>query len=40
MAYCTAALNPTSQLAKQALHDKHYLRKHGRDAYYGQANRV
>ena len=30
------ALNPTQQSISQTLLDKHYLRKHGRHAYYGQ----
>ncbi|KPJ82738.1 MAG: ribulose phosphate epimerase [Spirochaetes bacterium DG_61] len=29
-------LNPTAGNIKQTLLDKHYLRKHGADAYYGQ----
>ena len=36
MAHITEALNPTAQKIKQALLDKHYFRKHGKDAYYGQ----
>jgi L-ribulose-5-phosphate 4-epimerase len=35
-AYFTMALNPSAQPIGQELHDKHYLRKHGSDAYYGQ----
>lgn len=35
MAYATIALNPTVALQKE-LADKHYLRKHGKNAYYGQ----
>lgn len=30
------ALNSNAGSIPQALHDKHYLRKHGKDAYYGQ----
>jgi L-ribulose-5-phosphate 4-epimerase len=32
-------INPQASLASQALQDKHYFRKHGRDAYYGQEDR-
>lgn len=35
MAYNTLALNPNAQFQQELL-DKHYLRKHGADAYYGQ----
>lgn len=35
MAYNTLSLNPDAALDK-ALLDKHYLRKHGKNAYYGQ----
>lgn len=30
-------LNPAAEAAPQSLQDKHYLRKHGPDAYYGQS---
>jgi L-ribulose-5-phosphate 4-epimerase len=36
MAYFTIGINSAAQPAKRTLHDKHYLRKHGKDAYYGQ----
>lgn len=36
MAYFTLGINAAAQPAKKTLHDKHYLRKHGKDAYYGQ----
>lgn len=36
MAYLTKTLAPNTQALKQAIIDKHYLRKHGKDAYYGQ----
>ena len=36
MAFHTEALNPTVQTMQQELLDKHYLRKHGKNAYYGQ----
>jgi L-ribulose-5-phosphate 4-epimerase len=32
----TRLLNPAQGAIPQALLDKHYLRKHGKDAYYGQ----
>jgi L-ribulose-5-phosphate 4-epimerase len=32
----TLILNPDIQPMQQALLDKHYLRKHGANAYYGQ----
>jgi L-ribulose-5-phosphate 4-epimerase len=31
-------INPSLKNIKKSLLDKHYLRKHGRDAYYGQGN--
>ncbi len=37
MAYLTLAINAGAQSVGAALHDKHYLRKHGKNAYYGQA---
>lgn len=36
MSYRTETLNPSVKPAPQVLQDKHYLRKHGADAYYGQ----
>jgi L-ribulose-5-phosphate 4-epimerase len=36
MAYFTMGINAAAQPAGNALRDKHYLRKHGKDAYYGQ----
>jgi L-ribulose-5-phosphate 4-epimerase len=36
MAYFTLDINGAAQPAKSSLHDRHYLRKHGKDAYYGQ----
>ncbi|GAB3325668.1 L-ribulose-5-phosphate 4-epimerase [Larkinella ripae] len=36
MAYLTLTLNPDTPRIKQSLIDKHYFRKHGKDAYYGQ----
>ena len=36
MAYLTLQINPATPPIKQTLTDKHYLRKHGRNAYYGQ----
>lgn len=35
-AYRTEVINPQVQGINQKLIDKHYLRKHGKDAYYGQ----
>jgi L-ribulose-5-phosphate 4-epimerase len=37
MALFTTTLNHEAQPISSALHDRHYLRKHGNDAYYGQA---
>lgn len=36
MAYRTELINPKVQPAPQELQDKHYYRKHGANAYYGQ----
>ncbi|MBR2880156.1 MAG: class II aldolase/adducin family protein, partial [Oscillospiraceae bacterium] len=36
MAFHTEALNPAVSVLQQELLDKHYLRKHGKNAYYGQ----
>ena len=36
MAYHTEMLNPNVKEIPKALMDKHFLRKHGEDAYYGQ----
>ncbi|WP_138420334.1 L-ribulose-5-phosphate 4-epimerase [Aquibacillus sediminis] len=38
MAYRAYQLNPDTPPMDQALLDKHYLRKHGANAYYGQNN--
>lgn len=37
MALFTTTLNDEAQPISSALHDRHYLRKHGSNAYYGQA---
>ncbi|MGB6804805.1 MAG: class II aldolase/adducin family protein, partial [Candidatus Sulfotelmatobacter sp.] len=37
MAYFTVGINSAAQPVRSALHNKHYLRKHGSNAYYGQA---
>jgi L-ribulose-5-phosphate 4-epimerase len=37
MAYFTIGINPDAQSIGRGLHDKHFFRKHGRNAYYGQA---
>ncbi|MGN1383086.1 MAG: L-ribulose-5-phosphate 4-epimerase [Eubacterium sp.] len=36
MAYRTELINPKVEPAPQYLQDKHYMRKHGPNAYYGQ----
>jgi len=36
LAWCTIALNPAARAIGTALHEKHFLRKHGPAAYYGQ----
>lgn len=36
MAFGTIQVNPQQQAISQALLDRHYLRKHGKGAYYGQ----
>lgn len=36
MAYYTKSINPGVKQADKYLQDKHYLRKHGANAYYGQ----
>lgn len=37
MAYLTRTLDPNAAPLKRAVMDKHYLRKHGKNAYYGQS---
>lgn len=37
MAYLTVSINSNAEAVNRSLHDKHYLRKHGKNAYYGQA---
>jgi L-ribulose-5-phosphate 4-epimerase len=37
MAYYTLGINSAAPAVGSALRDKHYLRKHGMNAYYGQA---
>jgi L-ribulose-5-phosphate 4-epimerase len=39
MAYHTVTLNPQVEPLAHDLRDKHFLRKHGPGAYYGQGNR-
>jgi L-ribulose-5-phosphate 4-epimerase len=39
MASHTLSINGETQPLPQALHDKHFLRKHGSHAYYGQAKK-
>ena len=36
MAYQTEHLNPGGKPAPQEIQDKHFMRKHGPNAYYGQ----
>jgi L-ribulose-5-phosphate 4-epimerase len=36
MAINTEKINPDIKSASQSLVDKHFSRKHGKDAYYGQ----
>jgi L-ribulose-5-phosphate 4-epimerase len=36
MAYFTLGINPAAKPVSETLHDKHYFRKHGNKAYYGQ----
>ena len=36
MAFCCELINPEVKPAPQELQDKHYYRKHGANAYYGQ----
>ena len=39
MAFLTEQINPTVQRADKFMMDKHYLRKHGKNAYYGQTKK-
>ena len=39
MAYHTLVINAESQPLMRELHDKHFLRKHGQNAYYGQVKK-
>lgn len=36
MAFLTRSINPSTAPLKQSIVDKHYQRKHGKNAYYGQ----
>jgi L-ribulose-5-phosphate 4-epimerase len=36
LAYLTVTINPHAQSIDEILHDRHFLRKHGKKAYYGQ----
>jgi L-ribulose-5-phosphate 4-epimerase len=38
MAYLTVGLNTNASFLGKTLHDRHFLRKHGKKAYYGQAS--
>jgi L-ribulose-5-phosphate 4-epimerase len=37
IAYFTVCIHPKASPIDKTLHDKHFLRKHGKKAYYGQA---
>lgn len=39
-AYLTLMINSEATVISQALHDKHFSRKHGAEAYYGQDPRI
>jgi L-ribulose-5-phosphate 4-epimerase len=39
MAILTRQVNPTAAPAPQRIQDKHYMRKHGPNAYYGQGKK-
>jgi len=39
MAFITKSINSNTPRLKEALVDKHYQRKHGKNAYYGQASK-
>ena len=39
MATITEIVDPNVERADQFMMDKHYLRKHGKNAYYGQIKR-
>jgi L-ribulose-5-phosphate 4-epimerase len=39
MAYLTVAVNADASALGRTLHDRHFLRKHGKQAYYGQRKR-
>jgi L-ribulose-5-phosphate 4-epimerase len=38
MAYHTLEINRDAEAISKHLHDRHFLRKHGGKAYYGQEN--
>lgn len=40
IAYFTMTINHEAQAVDRALHDKHYFRKHGQNAYYGQEREI
>jgi L-ribulose-5-phosphate 4-epimerase len=40
MAYLTISINHQASQIGSALHDRHFLRKHGSDAYYGQTKEL
>ena len=38
MASCTESINKSASKAPKSMQDKHFMRKHGPNAYYGQTN--
>ncbi len=40
MAYFTLQINPEADAVGKSLHDRHFLRKHGKKAYYGQVENM
>jgi len=38
-AFLTTTINPSAGPIGRELHDKHFLRKHGKSAYYGQGGK-
>lgn len=38
MASCTESINKNAKKAPKSMQDKHFMRKHGPNAYYGQTN--
>jgi L-ribulose-5-phosphate 4-epimerase len=40
LAYFTVGIHPRASSIGKTLHDRHFLRKHGKRAYYGQGNEL